>query len=79
MSWYHIPGNQQDVAVSTRVRLARNLAGYSFPARLDASGARAIIEAVGSVLEKNGFVHCGTIYLTDGEMRVAYEKQLEER
>lgn len=56
MSWYHIPGNQQDVAVSTRVRLARNLAGYPFPARLDASGARAIIEAVGSVLEKNGFV-----------------------
>ncbi|MBO4979912.1 MAG: GNAT family N-acetyltransferase [Clostridia bacterium] len=31
------------------------------------------------MLEKNGFVHCGTIYLTDGEMRVAYEKQLEER
>ncbi len=56
MSWYHIPGNQQDVAVSTRVRLARNLAGYPFPARLDATGARAIIEAVGSVLEKNGFV-----------------------
>lgn len=56
MSWYHIPGNQQDVAVSTRVRLARNLAGYPFPARLDASGARAILEAVRVVLEKNGFV-----------------------
>jgi protein arginine kinase len=56
MSWYHIPGNQQDVAVSTRVRLARNLAGYPFPARLDASGARGILEAVRVVLEKNGFV-----------------------
>lgn len=56
MSWYHIPGNQQDVAVSTRVRLARNLAGYPFPARLDAAGARGIIETVGTVLEKNGFV-----------------------
>jgi protein arginine kinase len=50
MSWYHIPGNQQDVAVSTRVRLARNLAGYPFPDRLDASGARGILEAVGVVL-----------------------------
>ncbi|MBO5305596.1 MAG: GNAT family N-acetyltransferase [Clostridia bacterium] len=30
------------------------------------------------MLEKNGFVHCGTIYLTDGEKRVAYEKKFEE-
>ncbi len=28
------------------------------------------------MLEKNGFVHCGTIYLLDGEKRVAYEKKL---
>ena len=30
------------------------------------------------MLEKNGFVHCGTIYLTDGEMRVEYENKFEE-
>lgn len=30
------------------------------------------------MLEKNGFVHCGTIYLTDGEKRVAYEKKFED-
>ncbi len=29
------------------------------------------------MLEKNGFVHCGTIYLADGEKRVAYEKKFE--
>ncbi len=56
MSWYHIPGNQQDVAVSTRVRFARNLTEYPFPARLDAAGARSIMEALGAVLEKNGFI-----------------------
>lgn len=56
MSWYHIPGQQQDVAVSTCVRLTRNLTGYPFPARLDAPGAKAVIEAVGAVLEKNGFI-----------------------
>lgn len=28
------------------------------------------------MLEKNGFVHCGTIHLTDGQHRVAYEKVL---
>lgn len=29
------------------------------------------------MLEKNGFLHCGTIYLMDGEKRVAYEKKFE--
>ncbi|MBE6684684.1 MAG: GNAT family N-acetyltransferase [Ruminococcaceae bacterium] len=28
------------------------------------------------MLEKNGFVHCGTIFLKDGDKRVAYEKLL---
>ncbi len=28
------------------------------------------------MLEKHGFVHCGTIYLSDGAERVAYEKNL---
>lgn len=26
------------------------------------------------MLEKNGYKHCGTIYLTDGQLRYAYEK-----
>ena len=58
MSWYHVAGNQQDTVVCTCVRLSRNLAGYPFPARLEAAGAREIIGKVGTVLEKNGFVSC---------------------
>ena len=30
------------------------------------------------MLEKNHFVHCGTIYLNDGDKRVAYEKILND-
>jgi len=30
------------------------------------------------MLEKNGFVHCGVIYLENGEPRVAYEKLCRE-
>ena len=33
--WYLGEGEQNDVAISTRIRLARNLAEYPFPARLD--------------------------------------------
>lgn len=29
------------------------------------------------MLEKNGFTHCGTIYLTSGAARVAYEKSVK--
>ncbi len=30
------------------------------------------------MLEKNGFVHCGVIYLENGDPRVAYEKIVQE-
>ena len=55
MSWYHIPGCEQDVAVCTRVRLSRNLEDFPYPTRLDPAKAREIISRVGAVLEKNGF------------------------
>ncbi len=32
--------------------------------------------AMRGMLEKNGFTHCGTILLTSGEPRVAYEQRL---
>jgi protein arginine kinase len=55
MSWYHIPGSEQDTVISTRVRLARNLTDFPFTSRLDAARARELVGRVGEVLEKNGF------------------------
>lgn len=55
MSWYHIPGNEQDVAIRTGVILRRNLAGVPFPSRLDAAGARDLLRRAGELLEQNGF------------------------
>ncbi|MDR0531538.1 MAG: ATP--guanido phosphotransferase [Oscillospiraceae bacterium] len=37
--------NQNDIVLSTRVRLARNLAEYPFPARLDIKGRQKVCEA----------------------------------
>ena len=56
MSWYHVPGNQQDTVICTCVRLSRNLVAYPFPARLDAVAAKEIIGRVGRVLEQSGFL-----------------------
>ena len=56
MAWYEIPGVDQDVAISTRVRFARNVAGYPFPSRLDAPRAKELMSKAADVLEKNGFL-----------------------
>ena len=37
MKWFQARGQQSDVAVSTRIRLARNVKGLSFGSRLHGS------------------------------------------
>ena len=75
MSWYHVPGHQQDTVVCTCVRLSRNLAGYPFPARLDAAGAREIIRKVGSILEQNGFIPTDFSEISRGAAESLAEKR----
>lgn len=56
MSWYHTPGKEQDVVVSTRVRFARNIENIPFVSGMDAPAAEALISQIGEVLEAGGFV-----------------------
>jgi len=42
--WLSGTGPESDVVLSSRIRLARNLGGYAFPARLTAPGKRAELE-----------------------------------
>lgn len=51
MLWYEYNGKENDVAVSTRVRLARNLNGYPFDGRLTEEKAGEIIGKVRAVFE----------------------------
>lgn len=46
MKWYLETGPDGDVAVSTRIRLARNLAEYPFPSRLNNESARKADEQI---------------------------------
>lgn len=48
--WYDLKGDHSEVAVSTRVRLARNLRGYPFPARMNAEQARQVLIKVSDAL-----------------------------
>ena len=53
MNWYKNKGTEGDIVLSTRVRLARNLSEYPFPARLDESQKKAIGNTVKEVLADN--------------------------
>ncbi len=53
-SWFTGEGPDADVIVSSRVRLARNLAGYRFPPAMDADERRAVIAAVDGAVSAAG-------------------------
>ena len=40
--WYQEAGEQNDVVISTRVRLARSLPGYPYPKRMNAAGRQQV-------------------------------------
>ena len=52
--WYIDKGEQGDIVLSTRIRLARNLDEFPFPSKLDAEGREKVNSAVKSVLLCDG-------------------------
>ena len=53
MNWYKNKGNEGDIVLSTRVRLARNLTEYPFPARLDEIQKKDIANLVNNILSQD--------------------------
>lgn len=53
-SWYTSPAPENDIAVSTRIRLARNLEGLPFPSRMTAAQREEVNQKVKkAILESN--------------------------
>ena len=51
--WYIDKGDQGDIVLSTRIRLARNLDEFPFPAKLDIAGKNKVNSLIKSVLFEN--------------------------
>ncbi len=51
--WYLEKGDQGDVVISTRIRLARNLYDFPFPAKLDINGKNKVNELIKGILFEN--------------------------
>lgn len=47
--WYNNKGKDNNIVLSSRVRLARNLAGYAFPDKLNNEGMTEVIEKIKEV------------------------------
>ena len=51
--WYLEKGDQGDIVISTRIRLARNLYDFPFPAKLDINGKNKVNEIIKGILFEN--------------------------
>lgn len=54
MNWARPTGPDHEVALSSRIRIARNLAGHLFPQRADKKGLKAVLSATFKASEKSG-------------------------
>lgn len=53
MSWYQVKGAEADTVISSRIRLARNINGYTFGKRLSAEDAKEILCQVEKTLSED--------------------------
>lgn len=77
--WYNSTGKDSDVVLSTRVRLARNLAGYPFPGRMTDAQRREVSDKVKSVFTGDGWEKVEFASLTPAERASMLEKHLVSR
>ena len=49
--WYIGEGDHNDIVISTRIRIARNLAAYPFPVRLDNKSKIEVNEKIRDALD----------------------------
>lgn len=76
MEWYNKQAYDNDVVVSSRIRLARNLSDYPFASKLDFTSAKEIIEEVSSALKPHGFTFTDMSSLSPLEAQSYVEKHI---
>lgn len=63
--WYRKIGNQSDMVISTRIRLARNLSGVPFPNRMTEQQNQSVKEAICEAVRQIGGLDLTYIELAD--------------
>ena len=51
--WYEKEGRDEDVVLSTKACIVRNVKGYNFPSKMDEKDANSLLKKVDSVIDRN--------------------------
>jgi protein arginine kinase len=64
--WLDGNGEESSVVLSSRIRLARNLAGIKFPTSADDDTREKVLDYFNSAVDKSEFLSQGSLYRTEG-------------
>jgi len=78
--WYEREGADEDVVLSTKACLVRNVKGYNFPPKMDEKDAKSLLAKVDSVMDKNAFSGgLATDVVNKGEAEALMKAQISGR
>ena len=78
--WYMNKGNDNDVVLSTRVRLARNISGYPFPEKLGDEKAKELIGKIKAIFDgREGWTYTDMASTSEAEKSALAEKHVISR
>ena len=61
-AWLSGEGERADVVLSSRVRLARNVARHLYPQRADADQHQEVVDLIHAAADKTGITHAGSFF-----------------
>ena len=74
--WYKSAGNDNDVVISTRIRLARNFKGINFPGKMTEEESKSVLSRVTDAIVNSGTAISNSFRYTDitnaGDIEKAY-------
>ena len=77
--WYEREGTDEDVVLSTKACLVRNVKGYNFPSKMDERDAKSLLAKVDSVIDKSVFSGgLATDIVNRGEAETLMKAQISE-
>ena len=79
MSWYLEAGNDSDIVLSSRIRLARNLKGIPFPNRMNDESRKKVLEQISDAILKrpgNDLMRMDIASLPETDRRALIENHL---
>lgn len=75
-NWYEGNGFQDDIALSTRIRLARNIKGIPFPGKMSDEEAKKVVDMTDEAIRA---MNCGFTRLDINKMSETEKKKLVEK